>query len=97
MLELSGKHGKSLPVEIGSGQKGFAPMKSECDGITAKVLEPGDDIFNSLYAHNRGAHLRTPAVCAFGGTAQGGDDHDVKRPFLFQLLSHHFFALLANF
>ena len=37
----------------------------------------------SLYAHDRRAHLRTPAVSAFRRAAKSRNDHNVKGPVLF--------------
>jgi hypothetical protein len=56
-------------------------VEGEGDGIVSKAPEPFHSFFDGLNAHYGGAFLRTPAVSAFGGTAKGGDDHYVKRPF----------------
>jgi hypothetical protein len=61
-------------------------MKRECDRVIPEIFEPLHHILNGFNAHYGRIHLRTPAIAAFGRTAESGDDHDVKWPFLF----HHF-------
>jgi hypothetical protein len=56
-------------------------MESEGNPVLTEIFEPCHHFPDGLYAHDRGSFLRTPAITAFGRTAQGWDEHHVKRIF----------------
>jgi hypothetical protein len=56
-------------------------MEGEGYPVLTEIFEPCHNFPDGLYAHDRGSFLRTPAITAFGRTAQCRDEHHMKRIF----------------
>jgi hypothetical protein len=81
MLQFLREKGQSLPVKLRPGKERLTSVEREGNPVLTEIIEPCHHLFDSLYAHDRGAFLRTPAITALGRTPQRRDEHHVKRIF----------------